>query len=133
LVRPTIEPAMSTPQRSTFYNLFGSSPDINVSTTGTTDLAPGVPFAQWVQRIIAAVGTGAYTRKFTLDNLQPIVGAVYRIPIEIVVASANPSLEFYDNATTGAPLFTIAGDSDNALFQTVIFTFESDGHWHLNP
>jgi hypothetical protein len=126
LVRPTIEPAMSTPQRSTFYNLFGSSPDINVSTAGTTDLAPGVPFAQWVQRIIAVAGTGAYTRKFTLDNLQPIIGAVYRIPVEIV-ASANPMLEFYDNVTTGTPLFTIAGD---AIYQTEVFTFEADGHWH---
>lgn len=102
----------------------GSFAVLTVSTTGTTDLAPGNRFIQWYQRVVVQAGAGAYTRKFTLDTAKAVDGAVFHVALEIA-ASANPTLSFYNESDAGTLLQTIAGDANNAQYLTAVFVFES--------
>jgi hypothetical protein len=103
--------------------LFGSSGTITVNADGTHDLTVIDPFVSRTVRVIAQAGTGAYTHKFSLDNSTALTDAIFRVRLEIA-ASANPTLEFYDNTTAGTLLQTITGDSSNATYLTFMFEFD---------
>lgn len=127
--------ATTTTLQTQFYSkaeidaMFARDEAITVSSTGTTDLV----YAAYLLRVVpitAEAGTGAYTRKFTLDNSTVKDGGTLRIVLE-VAASANPTLSFYDNTISGTLLTTITGDSDNAQYMTLIFSYEAGtGTWH---
>jgi hypothetical protein len=107
--------------------LSGVSDDLTVTAAGTTDLVPGHAFIQWFQKVTATAGAGAYTHKLTLDSFGALEGATYRVEIDIP-ASSNPLIEIYDENTSGAPLESIPGDSDNATKYRFEAVFQ-DGHW----
>ena len=109
--------------------LTGHTPDITVSTAGTTDLAPVNPFIRWTARFIVQAGSGAYVCNITLDDAEAKDGAIFRIPFEIA-ASANPSINVYDNTTSGTLLLQLAGDSDNAQYRSAVFEFDGT-NWHF--
>lgn len=102
--------------------LFDASVVINVSSAGTNDLAYHAFFLR-VVKIIAAAGSGAYTRKFTLDTSTAKQGATFRIKLDIA-ASANPTLEFYNDTIAGTLLQTVPGDSSNLTTVTLVFSFD---------
>lgn len=107
--------------------LFSGSGTITVNSSATHDLVYAAYFQRWL-KIIAQSGSGSYTHNFTLDNSTVKMGGVLRVSLE-VAASANPVLRFYDNSTGGTLLFSISGDSSNAYFVTLIFTFDGSA-WH---
>lgn len=131
LVRPVIEQASVLPEgASNYYTkeeidaMSGDSADLAVSTTGTSDLAPAEPFMQWFQKVVAAAGAGAYTRKLTLDTAEAMDGAIFRVYIELA-ASGNPTIEIRNESAAGTLLQTISGDTDNAGY--FLFVAEFNG------
>lgn len=116
-----ITPTSTTTLPSSVYSvadidaMFGTGLTITVATTGTTDLAPTKSFFQWFQRIIAEDGVGNYTHKFTLDNAKAKSGAIFRVAIDLE-ASANQTINIYDDNIAGTLLETVTGDSSNARY-----------------
>jgi hypothetical protein len=101
--------------------LFGDQGTITVSAAGSHDLVYAAYIMRTV-RIVAQAGSGAYVHNFTLDNATVKQGGTLRIPLE-VAASANITLNFYDNSTGGTLLQTVVGDSSNALYETHVFEY----------
>lgn len=95
--------------------MFGGLTNITVSSAvgSPQDVAPAHPFVQYFQRIIAQAGSGAYTHKFTVDTARAMEGAIFRILVEIA-ASANPTIEVYNESAAGTLLQTLSGDLSNA-------------------
>lgn len=107
----------------------GQSADITVRAAGTHDLVPDKPFLQWFQLVEVENGEdGPYTHTLTIDNVEAVVGAIYRIELDIE-AGTNPTIEIYDNTTAGTLLQTISGQGDAATY--FIFEARYDGtNWH---
>ena len=102
--------------------LFADAGTITVSATGTHDLVYS-SYISRVLKVVASAGSGAYTHKFLLDNATVKSGGTLRVRLA-VAASANPTLEFYDNVSTGSPIVTVPGDSDNTTSYTLVFSFD---------
>jgi hypothetical protein len=122
LVRPVLEPAMTQPQPQA-VTFSGSSLDISVAAAGTTGLVPATPFIQWFQLIKALAGSGAYTRKITLDNTKAAVGAIFRIEIDFD-ASANPTIQIFDNTIAGTMIDVVAGDAGQSTYYVLEARFD---------
>lgn len=99
----------------------GGSITVNSATDSPQDLAFD-PFFIKTVTIIAQDGAASYTHKFTLDTTGPFNGAMMYIPLEIA-ASADPTLEFYNESAAGTLLQSIPPDSSNAQYMTLVFRF----------
>lgn len=108
---------------------FTDSGTITVSSTGTHDLVYGAYFMRTL-KVVAEAGGGAYTHDFTLDNATVKTGGTLRVRMA-VVASANPTLRFYDNTTGGTLLVTVVGDADNTTDYTLVFSFDGT-NWNYD-
>lgn len=124
-----------TPSTAQYYtkteidSFFSDVGTITVSAAGTHDLVYSAYFTR-ILRVVAQAGSGSYTHKFTLDNATVKDGGTLRVKLEIS-ASANPTLEFYDNTTGGTLLQSISGDSSNAQYLTLVFEYSAtDGAWY---
>lgn len=102
--------------------MFADGGTITVSATGTHDLAYDAYLTRQV-KITATAGAGAYVHDFTLDSAVVKAGGTLRVKLDMV-ASANPTLRFYDNTTGGTLLTTVIGDSDNVTDYTLVFSFD---------
>jgi hypothetical protein len=120
-VCPTDIPTVTPVPLTAFYTasqidaMFGEFSSISVSANGTTDLNPATKFAQWFIRITAQAGAGSYTYNFALKHDNPKIGAMFWIAINLS-QSSNPTINIYDNSTSGTLLQTVSGDSSNATF-----------------
>jgi len=104
-------------------SFFGQFDPLVVNADGETTLNPPSPYSQWYQRIVAQSGAGAYTYVLKLSRMTPLTGALFRIQFEIA-ASANPTIEVYDNLELVA-LQTMTGDFSNAT--NALLEVEYDG------
>lgn len=105
--------------RAQFDAMFSDAGEVTVSTTATTDLSY-VAFFLKTLRVIASAGT--YAHSFTLDTTNPKSGAVFRLSLELA-ASAGITINVYNESTGGTLLRQVVGDSSNATYLTLIFSF----------
>lgn len=125
----------ATPIASQYYTkaetdaLFAGAGTITVNAVGTHDLVYGAYFLR-ILKVVAAGGVAAYTHKFTLDNATVKDGGTLRVLLEIpsVADGLKQTVSFYDNTIAGTLLQTVVGDSSNAIYQTLVFSYTS-GVW----
>lgn len=125
-VTPTTPPAaVQFYTKAELDSMFADAGTITVSADGTHDLVYTAYFARIV-RVVAQAGS--YTHNFLLDNSAVKNGGTLRIKLE--VEEGAQVLNFYDNAADGTLLQTVSADPDNAIYETLVFSFDG-ANWHF--
>jgi hypothetical protein len=103
---------------------------IPLSAAGTTAVASAQTWLIGRQPISLAAGSGAYVANLTLSDANPLPGALVRIPIDFP-ASANPTINIYDNSTAGTLLEGPLANPNPGTPASFLFTAGFDGEsWH---
>jgi hypothetical protein len=101
--------------------------DIN-SAVGSAALFSPTNFANIASKIVASVGSGAYTANYFLPTSGMVRGAIAEVNIELP-ASSNPTVQIYNGAVSGSPLATVNNTSGVAAYWYGRFRFDGAA-WH---
>lgn len=85
----------------------------SVSSTGTTDIVAPLPFVQNTVFVTVNSEGGAFTHKLTISLTNALTQAILHIRLDFA-ATADPTVEIYNNTIAGTLLQTITGQADSS-------------------